>query len=72
MLAVPLTTAVKGYPFEVKIEGAQQATGIALADQVQCLDWRIRNARRMDHVLPKVVSDVGAKIGVIVKLRAGG
>lgn len=72
MLAVPLTTAVKGYPFEVAIEGAKEATGVALADQVQCLDWRARNARRVDQVRPEVVANIGAKIGVIVKGRAGG
>lgn len=72
MLAVPLTTAVKGYPFEVSIEGANEARGVALADQVQCLDWRARNARKIDQVHPQVIADVGAKIGVILKVRAGG
>lgn len=72
MLAVPLTTSIKGYPFEVRIEGAKAATGVALADQVHCFDWRARNARRIDSVSPQVVADVGAKIGVLVKVRAGG
>ncbi|HVA55716.1 MAG TPA: type II toxin-antitoxin system PemK/MazF family toxin [Gammaproteobacteria bacterium] len=72
MLAVPLTTVVKGYPFEVAIAGTKQATGVALADQVQCLDWRARNARRIDQAHPTVVATVGALIGVMVKVRTGG
>lgn len=72
MLAVPLTTAVKGYPFEVHITGTRQVTGVALADQVQCFDWRARHARRIDEVRPQVIADIGAKIAVIVKVRAGG
>lgn len=72
MLAVPLTTALKGYPFEVRIEGAREVSGAALADQVQCMDWRARKARRIAQVLPQVVADVGAKIAILVKVRTGG
>lgn len=72
MLAVPLTTAVKGYPFEVPIEGATKVSGAALADQVQCMDWRARSARRIDQVRTQVVADIGAKIAVLLKVRAGG
>lgn len=72
MLAVPVTSAVKGYPFEVLIAGAKQVSGVALADQVQCMDWRARHARRIDQVRSQVIANVGAKIGVIVKVRPGG
>lgn len=41
-LCVPLTTRIKGYPFEVPIIGAKDS--VALADQVKCLDWRKRGA----------------------------
>ena len=72
MLAVPVTTAVKGNPFEVAIVGAKEVTGTALAHQVQCLDWRARKARQIDHVNPQVVADIGGIIDVIVKVRPGG
>jgi mRNA interferase MazF len=42
MLCVPLTTRIKGYPFEVEVAGAPAS--VALADQVKCLDWRARGA----------------------------
>ena len=43
MLCCPMTTRVKGYPFEVTIAGSKD--GVVLADQVKSLDWRRRNAR---------------------------
>ena len=42
MLCVPLTTRMKGYPFEVPV--ASSRGGVALADQVRSLDWRARKA----------------------------
>jgi len=42
MVCVPLTTKIKGYPFEVPIAGAP--ANVALADQVRNLDWKARNA----------------------------
>jgi mRNA interferase MazF len=37
MLCCPMTTQIKGYPFEVPIAGDRP--GAALADQVKSLDW---------------------------------
>ena len=40
LICCPLTTQIKGYPFEVmvEIEGIQSAI---LSDQVKSLDWKI-------------------------------
>ncbi len=43
MLCCPLTTQIKGYPFEVTI--ADTRKGVALADQLKSLDWRVRKAK---------------------------
>ncbi len=40
-LACPITSKVKGYPFEVAIAG-DRVKGVILADQVRSLDWRSR------------------------------
>lgn len=42
IVCCPMTTKIKGYPFEVLIESAQLS--VALADQVKSLDWVKRNA----------------------------
>lgn len=44
MLCCPMTTKIKGYPFEVLLSGAKPCA--ALADQVKSLDWRARKAKK--------------------------
>ena len=41
MLACPITSKVKQYPFEVRIKSGA-IDGVILADQVKSLDWRSR------------------------------
>jgi len=48
LLCVPMTTRIKGYPFEVWIAG--QPPRVALVDHVKSLDWRRRGARRKGQV----------------------
>jgi len=38
----PITSQVKGYPFEVLIPKGVKASGAILSDQVKSLDWKIR------------------------------
>ena len=41
----PITSRVKGYPFEVAIPHGLDVTGVILADQLKSVDWRVRNAK---------------------------
>ena len=47
-LCCPVTSQVKGYPFEVAMPAGMKVQGVALADQVRSLDWRVRNATYLD------------------------
>ncbi len=40
----PVTSQVKGYPFEVLLPEGLPVAGAILSDQVKSLDWRARNA----------------------------
>ena len=40
LLACPITSQVKGYPFEVAIPPGLKIRGVVLSDQVKSLDWR--------------------------------
>ena len=60
ILCCPMTTKVKGYPFEVIIQGKVKSA--VLSDQVKSLDWRKRNAQFKDKVLPSELEDICAKI----------
>jgi mRNA interferase MazF len=65
MLCCPLTTAIKGYPFEVQIT-VNATAGVALADQVKSLDWRARRAKKAAMVKPGIVDEVLGKIQALL------
>ena len=60
-LACPITSHVKGYPFEVSLPAGGAITGVALADQVRCIDWRARGARRVGAAPAATVAAALAK-----------
>jgi mRNA interferase MazF len=64
MVCCPMTTQIKGYPFEVLIAGDRP--GAALADQVKSLDWVVRKARYKGKVSPVELNEVRAKIVALV------
>lgn len=66
-LVCPLTSHVKGYPFEVALPADGKAKGAVLCDQVRSVDWRARGAHRFERVSDDVVEDVVAKIVVLLR-----
>ncbi|MBF0566754.1 MAG: endoribonuclease MazF [Nitrospirae bacterium] len=65
-LCCPITSHIKGYPFEVVISGTRVVTGAVLADQIKSLDWQ---ARRADYIckLPETVTrDIIGKIRLLI------
>ncbi len=67
-LFCPITTRIKGYPFEVKFPPSRKVSGVILADQVKSLDWRARKAKRLDAVPKEVLEEVLAKILTLVEI----
>ena len=59
MLCCPLTTQIKGYPFEVAITGKPES--VALADQIKSLDWIARKARSKGKVSSTELAEIRAK-----------
>lgn len=66
MLCCPITTRIKDYPFEVAIHGPSGAAGVVLADQVKCLDWRARRAKRKYEAPAEIVTEVLAKLRALL------
>jgi mRNA interferase MazF len=64
MLCCPMTTQIKGYPFEVPIPGKRP--GAVLTDQVKSLDWVVRKAKYKGKVSPALLADVRTKIIALV------
>jgi mRNA interferase MazF len=43
-LFCPITSKIKGYPFEVRIKVKNNIDGVILSDQIKSFDWKARNA----------------------------
>lgn len=63
----PITSQVKGYPFEVVIPPGLGVTGVVLADQVKNLDWRVRRAELITRLPDVTVREVLAKLGTLLE-----
>ena len=64
MLCCPMTTQIKGYPFEVRIAGDTESA--VLADQVKSLDWRARRAKLKGRISAAELAEVRAKVMALV------
>lgn len=65
-LFCPLTTQVKGYPFEVKVPDGCKASGAILSDQVKSMDWRARGATLLCSLPEETVRQVLNKVGFLI------
>ena len=66
-LMCPITSRVKGYPFEVTLPSSSTVSGVVLADQIKSLDWRARSARYECQTTTQVVGEVLDKVGVLLE-----
>jgi len=60
-LVCPLTTQVKGYPFEVVVPPGLKAKGVILSDQIKSLDWKARHATLLGRADATLTAEVLAK-----------
>lgn len=62
----PITSRVKGYPFEVAVQG-KKIQGAILSDQVKSLNWRVRKAKFIERAKQAVLNEVLSKLQVIME-----
>jgi mRNA interferase MazF len=62
----PITSQVKGYPFEVMIPKGISVEGVILSDQVKSLDWRSRNTVLICSLPDITVLEVLKKLGSLL------
>ncbi len=65
-LVCPITSQVKGYPFEVVLPSGLRISGAVLSDQVKSLDWKARRARHAGAVPEAVLQEVTARVLTLV------
>ena len=68
VIVVPVTSAVKGYTFEVLIPPGLPVSGAILTDQLKSLDWRARRAERICALPPAVVREALAKAASLLAM----
>ena len=65
-LVCPITSRVKGYPFEVVLPEAGPVQGVVLADQLRSLDWRSLDAELITKAPNAVVERVLQLVGALL------
>lgn len=64
----PVTTARKGYPFEVDLPRGLRVHGVILADQIRSLDWKARRTTHAATAPPQVLEEVLARVRALLGL----
>ncbi|MCP9774038.1 endoribonuclease MazF [Cyanobium sp. WAJ14-Wanaka] len=61
-LFCPVTSKIKGYPFEVRLPDGYVVGGVVLSDQIKSLDWRSRKASFIERASSDVMAMVFARV----------
>jgi mRNA interferase MazF len=64
----PITSQIKGYPFEVLIPEGLKINGAILSDQVKSLDWKVREAELVCELPSATVNEVLQKLNTLLGL----
>ena len=65
-LACPVTSQIKGYPFEVLVPTGCPVKGVILADHIKSLDWKARRAEKICRVPPPALNEVLARLAPLL------
>lgn len=66
-LLCPITSQVKGYPFEVALPVGLAIAGAVLSDHIRSLDWRARKAELACRLPGQTTTEVLAKLQTLLK-----
>ena len=64
----PVTSQIKGYPFEVAIPPGSKLAGVVLADQVKSVDWRVRRAEFICKLPQEIMAEVAGKLAALLEV----
>ena len=70
-VACPITSRVRGYPFEVAMPDDAAVRGVVLAvlaDQARSLSWEKRYVQRIDRAPGNLVADVRERIAALLDI----
>ena len=67
-IACPITSQVKGYPFEVELPAAGTITGVVLADHVRNVDWQARRIAFEAKAPAELLTEVRERLRALLEL----
>jgi len=70
-LVCPVTSKIKGYPFEVPIPDGLKVSGAILCDQIKTIDWKARKAKLISKAPDQLINEVLARIYAILEDEEG-
>ncbi len=62
----PITSQIKGYPFEVLMPDGLKISGAILSDQVKSLDWKVRQAEFICKLPSATMNEVLQKLNTLL------
>jgi len=67
-IACPITSQVKGYPFEVALPAGTKISGVVLADHTKNLDWHARRVTFEAKAPDEMLTEVRERLRVLLGL----
>ena len=65
-LFCPITSQIKGYPFEVKLPEKCEIQGVVISDQIKSLDWKSINIEFITKAPAVVLKEVLSKLSLLI------
>lgn len=65
VVCCPITSNIKGYPFEVIVSG-KKINGAVLSDHLKNLDWKVRRAQFIEKAPKEVIEQCAMKISALI------
>lgn len=61
----PITSVRKGYPYEVSVTTHKGINGVALVDQLRCIDWGARSAKKVGTLSSEQLAELLGKLATL-------
>lgn len=65
-LFCPITSQIKGYPFEVLLPESLNISGVIISDQIKSLDWQVRNIEFISKAPKYIIDETIKKFSTLI------
>jgi len=68
-VCVPITSKIKGYSYEVRIDASSKINGAILINQIRNVDWQIRRMEFIEKISNNTMTEVEDKLEALLVLN---